>query len=125
QQKTIVDHWTPQGWNFIFRRQLNDCEIQRVADFFNTTEQSNGLEGGQDILWWKGSQKGSFKVGYAYKNHPNQPHSHWRGIWKSEIPLKVACFVWLLAKEVVLSQDNLKRRWIPLRSRYFFLWGNC
>ena len=50
QQKTIVDHWTPQGWNFIFRRQLNDWEIQRVADFFNTIQQFNGLEGGQDIL---------------------------------------------------------------------------
>jgi len=24
QQKTIVDHWTPQEWNFIFRRQSND-----------------------------------------------------------------------------------------------------
>ena len=114
QQKTIVDHWTPQGWNFIFRRQLNDWEIQRVADIFNTIGQFNGLEGGQDILWWKGNRKGSFKVGCAYNwlNHTNQPQSHWpwRGIWKSKIPLKVACFVWLLAKEAVLTQDNLKKR---------------
>ena len=66
QQKTIVDHWTPQGWNFIFRRQLNDWEIQRVADLFNTIGQFNGLEGSQDILWWKGNLKGSFKVGCAY-----------------------------------------------------------
>ncbi|KAG5620221.1 hypothetical protein H5410_005439 [Solanum commersonii] len=74
QQKTIVDHLTPQGWNFIFRKQLNDWEIQRVADFFNTIGQFNGLEGGQDILWWKGNRKGSFKVGCAYNwlNHTNQ-----------------------------------------------------
>ena len=113
QKKTIVDHWTPQGWNFIFRRQLNDWEIQRVADFFNTIGQFNGLEGDRDILLWKGNRKGNFKVGYAYNwlNHTNQPQSNWpwRGIWKSKIPLKVACFVWLLAKEYVLTQDNLKK----------------
>lgn len=33
---------------------------------------------------------------------------------------KVACFVWLLAKEVVLTQDNLMKKGIPLCSRCFF-----
>ena len=34
--------------------------------------------------------------------------------------IKVACFVWLLAKEAVLTQDNLKKRERPLCSRCFF-----
>ncbi|KAG5624653.1 hypothetical protein H5410_009871 [Solanum commersonii] len=61
QQKTIAEHWTPQGWSFIFGRQLNNWEIQRVADFFSIIDQFNGLEVGQDTLRWKGSKKGLFK----------------------------------------------------------------
>ncbi|WMV42290.1 hypothetical protein MTR67_035675 [Solanum verrucosum] len=33
------------------------------------------------------------------------------------MPLKASCFVWLLAKEAVLTQDNLMKRGIPLCSR--------
>lgn len=47
QQKKIADHWTTQGWNSIFRRQLNDREMQRVEDFFNIICQFNCLEGDQ------------------------------------------------------------------------------
>ncbi|WMV41257.1 hypothetical protein MTR67_034642 [Solanum verrucosum] len=34
----------------------------------------------------------------------------WRQIWKTKIPLKVACFTWLLAKEAVLTYENLRKR---------------
>lgn len=35
QQSTIADLWSPQRWNFIFRRILNGSEIVRVAEFLN------------------------------------------------------------------------------------------
>ncbi|WMV42541.1 hypothetical protein MTR67_035926 [Solanum verrucosum] len=41
------------------------------------------------------------------------------------MPHKVACFVWLLAKEVVLTQDNLMKKGIPLCSPDIFSMGNC
>jgi len=104
-----------------FRRHLNDWEIQRVADFYNTIGPLNGLEGGQGTLWWKGNKTCIVKVNCAYNwlNNSYQLTSNWpwKGIWKSKIPLKVSCFVWLLAKEAVLTQDNLMKRGIPLCSR--------
>ncbi|WMV19028.1 hypothetical protein MTR67_012413 [Solanum verrucosum] len=49
----------------------------------------------------------------------------WKHIWKAKIPHKVACFVWFLAKDVVLTQENLMKKGITLCSRCFFLWGSC
>ena len=84
QHKSIVDHWSPQGWNFIFRRRLNDWEIQSVADFYNTIGPLNELEGGQDTLWWKGNKKGIIKVNCAYNwlNNSFQLTNNfpWKGI---------------------------------------------
>lgn len=51
----------PHGWRFNFRKHLNDWEIQRVADFLSIIKQFNGLEVGQDILWWKGNERVSSK----------------------------------------------------------------
>lgn len=34
----------------------------------------------------------------------------WKQIWRSETPRKVSCFTWLIAKEVALTQDNLKKK---------------
>ena len=46
QHKSIAGHWSPQGWNFIFRGRLNDREIQIDADSYNTIGPLNRLEGG-------------------------------------------------------------------------------
>ena len=66
----------------------------------------------EDELWRQGDEKGTYKVSKAHMkmNNDNQQPSSWpwKNIWKSKIPYKLACFVWLLAKEPVLTQDNLK-----------------
>lgn len=68
QQKTVADMWTPQGRSIIFRRQINDWELRRVADFFSTLEQFTELQIGEDVLWWqRKSSKGLFMVNAAYK----------------------------------------------------------
>ncbi|WMV26903.1 hypothetical protein MTR67_020288 [Solanum verrucosum] len=124
QQSTIADLWTPQGWKFVFRRYLNDWEIPRVTEIFRSIDQFSGLEIGRDRLQWLGNSKGIFKVGAVYKklNHPNLQLLKWpwKHIWKAKIPYKVSCFVWLLTKEAVLTQDNLMKRGITLCSRCFF-----
>ncbi|WMV29687.1 hypothetical protein MTR67_023072 [Solanum verrucosum] len=48
----------------------------------------------------------------------------WKQIWKSRIPYKVSCFVWLLAKEATLTQDNVMKRGITLCSRCFLCGGD-
>lgn len=66
QRVTITEMWTPQGWNLNFRRQLNDWEVIRVAEFLNIVGNFDGLQT-HDVLWWKGHSKGIFKVGSAYR----------------------------------------------------------
>ncbi|WMV46018.1 hypothetical protein MTR67_039403 [Solanum verrucosum] len=54
-------------------------------------------------------------------NHSNQQLNYWpwKLNWKSKIPHKVACFVWLLAEEAVLTQENLMKRGIILSPMCF------
>ncbi|PHU09278.1 Light-inducible protein CPRF2 [Capsicum chinense] len=40
--------WKLEGWNITFRRQFNDWEIARVAEFFNIIGQFNGTQEGED-----------------------------------------------------------------------------
>ncbi|WMV23889.1 hypothetical protein MTR67_017274 [Solanum verrucosum] len=53
--------WTPDGWEISFRRQVNDWEITRVAEFLNTIGQFKGTQEGEEELWWQGSDKGTFR----------------------------------------------------------------
>ncbi|KAH0642458.1 hypothetical protein KY290_035283 [Solanum tuberosum] len=50
-----------------FRRQVNDWEITRVANFLNTIGQFKGTQEGEDELWWQSSDRGTFRVGKAYR----------------------------------------------------------
>lgn len=67
QQSTIADLWSPQGWDFIFRRNLIDWKIVRVAEFLNIVNTFTGLQPGEDKFWWTGDDKGVFKVNKSYK----------------------------------------------------------
>lgn len=116
--------WTPQGWNLIFRRFLNDWEIDRVTEF--TASLNNSVvQAGEDVLRWQGNSNGDFKVNAAYRmmNQSKQQIDKWpwKHIWRTNIPHKVACLVWLLAKEAVLTRDNLMRRKNTMCSRCFFM----
>ncbi|CAN4090749.1 unnamed protein product [Withania somnifera] len=116
--------WTQEGWDITFRRQINDWKIPRAAEFFDTINQFKGTQVREDELWWQGSDKGIFKVSKAYKklNISNQQLINWpwKNIRRVKIPYKVACFVWLLPKEAVLTQDNLMKRGITLCPRCLF-----
>lgn len=113
-------------WNFVFRGHLNDQGIPSVTEFFNTIDQFSGLKAGQDIILWQGNRKWTFKVNAVYRklNHPNQQLTNWpwKYIWIAKISHKVGCFVWLLAKEAVLKQDNLMKGGIRLCSICFSCW---
>ena len=124
QQRTIARMWTPDRWEISFRRQVFDWEITRVADFLNTIDQFKGTQEGKDELWWQGSNKWTFRVGKAYRwlNNHNQQNVNWP--WKlcgKCIPYKLSCFIWLLSKEVVLTQNNLMKRGDNFLSEMCFL----
>ncbi|WMV30345.1 hypothetical protein MTR67_023730, partial [Solanum verrucosum] len=70
-------------------------------------------------LWWQGNIEGVYKVNVAYHqlNQSNYQILNW--LWKVKIPYKVSCLIWLLARGVVLTLDNLMKRGIHMCSRCF------
>jgi len=123
QKDTVAEVWSNQGWNLSFRRPLNDWEIQRLVDFFGILEQFKGTSTSQDGLFWNHNCNGNFSVKEAYKKFNSFTHQvtgwPWKLIWKVKIPPKVSCFTWLLAKQAVLTQENLMKRGIQLSPRCF------
>nr|XP_033512018.1 probable membrane-associated 30 kDa protein, chloroplastic [Nicotiana tomentosiformis] len=69
---------------------------------------------------WKGHKSGAFSVKSAYHffntTNPTQGWP-WKQIWRVRAPTKVLCFTWLVARETVLTQDNLIRRGIQLQAK--------
>ncbi|WMV40904.1 hypothetical protein MTR67_034289 [Solanum verrucosum] len=109
QQKmaAIVEVKNEQGWNLIFRRFLNDLEMERLTQFYNTLEQAKNLTCEEDKLTWKLEKDGKFKVKSAYKllyiSTETKELWPWKMIWKGKIPHKVAYFTWLVARQSVLT----------------------
>ncbi|WMV45534.1 hypothetical protein MTR67_038919 [Solanum verrucosum] len=97
-----------------FGRFLNDWEVERMIQFYNTLEQAKSLNFEEDRLLWKMDKDGTFKVKSAYKlldiAIETKEGWPWKMIWKGKIPHKEACFTWLVAHQAVLTRDNLMKR---------------
>lgn len=123
QGSSVGEMWIGLGWNLTYRRLLNDWEIQRLTAFYNTLEQFTGTSKTEDCVIWQRGRKGKFYVRSAYKeyNHSNNQIGcwPWKLIWKVKISYKVACFTWHLAREAILTQDNLIKRGYQLGSRCY------
>lgn len=100
--------------------------MDSVTEFFGVLEEFTGINNETDRLWWNMDCKGIFKVSSAYKllNQGNQQPQQWpwKHIWKVKVSLKVACFTWLLAREAVLTRENLKKSKFSLCSRCYLWW---
>uniref|UniRef100_A0A0V0IE94 Putative ovule protein n=1 Tax=Solanum chacoense TaxID=4108 RepID=A0A0V0IE94_SOLCH len=123
QQATVAELWNDQGWNLHFRRNLNDWEMCRITEFLVTLAQFSNLSEEEDSLVWNVGSKGCFTVNSAYEDLNTvgieEVEWPWKMIWKTKIPYKVNCFTWLLAKETVLTHENLNKRGVHLCSRCF------
>lgn len=126
QQKsaTVAEVWDNQGWNLTCRRMLNDWEIDSLTELYSTLEQAKVLTTNEDNLQWLRAKNGKFTVKSAYR-HLDRPTVMattwpWKMIWKVRKPHKVTCFSWLVARQAVLTQDDLMKRGRQLCSRCFF-----
>lgn len=123
QEATIGEVWNIQGWNFIYRRLLNDWEIGRLTEFYNVIEQFKGISNSEDRINWQRNKIEKFSVRSAYKEFNLSMNQvgcwPWKLIWKVKISHKVACFTRLLAKEAMLTQDNLVKRGYQLCSKCY------
>ncbi|WMV21262.1 hypothetical protein MTR67_014647 [Solanum verrucosum] len=102
-EASIAETWTNQGWNIIFRRLLNDWEVERVASLLQRLNDFSGLNTSPDTIRWKHDRDGKFSVGRLYRrNLSSQPGNipgPWKQIWKSNIPTKIKCFTWTVKEE--------------------------
>lgn len=65
-----------------------------------------------DLFWLKDKQ-GSFSVNLhtsASTTHSQSGFWPWKMIWKFKISYKVACLIWLVAEQAILTQDKLMKR---------------
>lgn len=110
---SVAEAKSTYGWNIVFRRNLNDWELQSVADFWETLEAFQGLTEEEDALIWKGHKSDSFSVKSAYhfiNNTPNPAQGWpWKQIWRVRAPTKVQCFTWLVAREAIPTQEPFLR----------------
>lgn len=67
QHKTIAEMWTQKGLDLVLRRNLNDWEIPTVTELYKFLENFQGLQRGENFLWWNGHSKGIYKVKKRYK----------------------------------------------------------
>uniref|UniRef100_A0A5B6YWQ5 Reverse transcriptase zinc-binding domain-containing protein n=1 Tax=Davidia involucrata TaxID=16924 RepID=A0A5B6YWQ5_DAVIN len=102
-----------------FRRNFQDWELGETLSLLETIQRVNPVEGQEDsILWGRDNSKKftvrSFYEAVVVRRHVEFP---WRLIWRSKAPMKVAFFVWAVARDAILTLENLKKRGFSLASR--------
>ncbi|WMV38737.1 hypothetical protein MTR67_032122 [Solanum verrucosum] len=113
-EATVANVRDNQRWNLSFRRMLNGWGIDNLTNFYSSLEQANNLHNNEDNLHWLRANNWKFTVKSAYR-HLDRPAAMllpwpWKIIWKVRVPHKVACFTWLVARQAILTQDNLMKR---------------
>ncbi|KAH0702688.1 hypothetical protein KY285_016966 [Solanum tuberosum] len=94
-----------------------------MTQFCNTLEQANNLTCEEDKLIWKLDKDDTFKgeISLQVTGHlnSNQGIVAWKMIWKGKIPHKVACFTWLVARQVFFYSGQLNEKGGQLCSRCY------
>ncbi|WMV48293.1 hypothetical protein MTR67_041678 [Solanum verrucosum] len=102
-EASIAETWTNQGWNIIFRRLLNDWEVERVASLLQRLNDFSCLNTSPDTIRWKHDRDGKFSVGRLYRRNLSSQLGNipgpWKQIWKFNIPTKIKCFTWTEKEE--------------------------
>ncbi|WMV46587.1 hypothetical protein MTR67_039972, partial [Solanum verrucosum] len=119
----IQEVWSPQGWNLLFRRFLNDWEIEWVSDMLSLIGDFPGTNLETDKLLWRHHTNGQFSVNRMYKMDLATIARKKLGpcsvIWKSVSPTKVKCFTWLVTRGACLTHDKLQKRGRIIASRCY------
>ncbi|WMV22601.1 hypothetical protein MTR67_015986 [Solanum verrucosum] len=127
QNSTIENIWTAQGWNLIFRRFLNDWEVERVVSLLGRIGTFIGTTNEPDIFKWRHNIDGKFSVNRVYKKGlvemTERDRGPWKATWRSMAPTKVKCFSWLVVRKACLTYEALQKRKFHLDSNAFFVWN--
>ena len=103
---------TWKGWKTL------DPPEPLLQQWTSLTSQLNGRVSissrSKDIRGW-GKGIGHYTVAQGYQALQASPKSHpnptlWKGIWKVKSIPKIDMFIWTLAHQIILTNENLKKR---------------
>ncbi|KAJ9693399.1 hypothetical protein PVL29_012251 [Vitis rotundifolia] len=111
---SILGPVRPFSWNFNFRRNLSDSEIQDLECLMRSLDSMHFSNSASDARSWSLSSSGLFTVKsffIALSQMPDlSPTFPTKFVWNSPVPFKVKAFVWLVAHKKVNTNDLLQLR---------------
>lgn len=117
----VKDYWKDNEMDGIWRKWIDpiewDCDLnqeQQEAYMKEVEYRKIKARTGRDILRWGNSMKGSFTVKEAYyltDTHAiDEENLEWKIIWGSKWWPKVSLFIWLVAKNKILTWDRIQKK---------------
>ncbi|RZC16876.1 Formin-like protein 20 [Glycine soja] len=102
-------------WNFKWRRQLYDDEMEMAVKFLQDLEDISIHPDREDKWIWKEDASGVYSAGSEYKKLMSaQTDENQDGVftelWKVKAPSKAAFFAWRLLEDRLPTKMNLRRR---------------
>ncbi|KAJ9678120.1 hypothetical protein PVL29_022881 [Vitis rotundifolia] len=111
---SILGSTRPFSWNFNFRRNLSDSEIEDLESLMWSLDSLHLSPSGPDMRSWSLSPLGLFTVKSFFLTlsqiHGLPSDFPTRIVWNSQVPLKVKSFVWLVAHKKVNTNGMLQLR---------------
>eukprot|EP00253_Pinus_taeda_P011292 PITA_11292 len=117
----VKDYWKDNELDGIWRKWIDpiewDCDLnQEQQKAYMKEGESRKIKArtGRDILRWGYSMKGSFTVKEAYylsdTQATDEENLEWKTIWGSKWWSKVSLFIWLVAKNKILTWDRIQKK---------------
>ncbi|KAJ9698203.1 hypothetical protein PVL29_007338 [Vitis rotundifolia] len=111
---SILGSTRPFSWNFNFRRNLSDSEIEKLESLMRSLDRLHLSSSVPDMRSWSLSPSGLFTVKsffLALSQFSGLPSVFpTKLVWNSQVPFKVKSFVWLVVHKKVNTNDMLQLR---------------
>ena len=111
---SILGYTRPFSWNFNFRRNLSDSEIEDLEGIMRSLDRLHISPSVPDKRSWSLSPSGLFTVKSFFlalsQYSESPPVFPTKFVWNSQVPFKVKSFVWLVAHKKVNTNDLLQLR---------------
>jgi len=123
---SVAQNKEGNGQNIIFRKNLNDWDMDRVTDFFVLLSSVPDLNSENLIL--EGQQRdGSNSVKLCYcmpvKEASQETYGSWNKVWNSKGTSGSNVLYMTRSEKLYQTQDNLQKRGIQLVSKCFLCGG--
>jgi hypothetical protein len=107
----VAQAWYGENLKFKFRRTVSPTLYLRWLELIQIMR-SISLSLDEDMPIWEFHESGQYSVSsfYAIVNNRGVVPVHTPAVWKLNVPPRLHVFLWLLANDRLLTQDNLAKR---------------